>query len=154
MQIDTHDGFWQARRAAAARGDDCLADNGAADGTPQPTPVWFLWDGESVLIYSRPNQQKERNIGRNPKVSLNFDGDGHGGNIVVITGEAHVVADAPPATEIPEYVAKYAEPIKEIGMDDAAFARDVLRRHSHHPDGRARALIRPPLPRSGEGEGR
>ncbi|MGI8854302.1 MAG: TIGR03667 family PPOX class F420-dependent oxidoreductase [Thermomicrobiales bacterium] len=94
-----------------------------SDGTPQPTPVWFLWDGASVLMYSRPNQQKERNITRNPKVSLNFDGDGHGGNIIIITGEAHVVADAPPATEVPEYVAKYAEPIKRIGMDDATFAQ-------------------------------
>jgi PPOX class probable F420-dependent enzyme len=93
------------------------------DGTPQPSPVWFLWDGESVLMYSRPNQQKQRNIERNAKVSLHFDGDGHGGNIVVITGTAEIVADAPPATGVPEYVAKYAEPIKQIGMDDAAFAQ-------------------------------
>jgi len=93
------------------------------DGAPQPSPVWFLWDGESVLIYSRPNQQKQRNIERNPKVSLNFDGDGGGGNIIVITGEAHVVTDAPPATDVPEYVAKYAEPIKRIGMDAASFAQ-------------------------------
>jgi PPOX class probable F420-dependent enzyme len=93
------------------------------DGTPQPAPVWFLWDGESVLMYSHPNQQKQRNIERNPKVSLNFDGDGHGGNIIVISGEAQVVADAPPATDVPEYVAKYAEPIKRIGMDAASFAK-------------------------------
>jgi len=76
-----------------------------------------------VLMYSRPNQQKERNITRNPKVSLNFDGDGHGGNIIIITGEAHVVADAPPATEVPEYVAKYAEGIKGIGMTPESMAQ-------------------------------
>lgn len=93
------------------------------DGTPQPTPVWFLWDGESVLMYSRPNQQKQRNIEHSPKVSLNFDGDGHGGNIIVITGEAQVIADAPPATEVPEYVAKYAESVKQIGMDPDSFAQ-------------------------------
>ena len=23
-------------------------------GAPQPSPVWFLWDGESFLVYSRP----------------------------------------------------------------------------------------------------
>jgi PPOX class probable F420-dependent enzyme len=93
------------------------------DGTPQPTPVWFLWDGESVLMYSRPNQQKQRNIEHSPKVSLNFDGDGHGGNIIVITGEAQVIADAPPATEVPKYVAKYAESVKQIGMDPDSFAQ-------------------------------
>ena len=24
----------------------------APDGTPQPNPVWFTWDGETVLVYS------------------------------------------------------------------------------------------------------
>ena len=24
------------------------------DGTPQPTPVWFIWDGETILIYPCP----------------------------------------------------------------------------------------------------
>lgn len=93
------------------------------DGTPQPAPVWFLWDGESVLMYSQPNQQKQRNIERNPRVALHFDGDGHGGDIIVVTGEAHVVSDAPPATDVPAYVAKYAESIKQIGMDAASFAK-------------------------------
>jgi len=92
------------------------------DGTPQPAPVWFLWDGEAALIYSIPNQQKQRNIERNPKVSLHFDGDGRGGDIIVLTGEAAIVPDAPPATAIPAYVEKYAEPVKRIGMDAASFA--------------------------------
>lgn len=71
-----------------------------ADGLPQPSPVWFLWDGETVLIYSEPDKQKLRNIERNPKVSLHFDGDGRGGNIVVIAGEARVARELPPAHEV------------------------------------------------------
>ncbi|MDQ2787652.1 MAG: TIGR03667 family PPOX class F420-dependent oxidoreductase [Chloroflexota bacterium] len=92
------------------------------DGTPQPTPVWFLWDNGTVLMYSQPNQQKEQNIAHSAKVSLNFDGDGHGGNIIVLTGEAQIVANAPPATDVAAYVEKYAEPIKRIGRDAASFA--------------------------------
>ena len=30
------------------------------DGTPQPSPVWFLWADQSLLIYSQPNKQKLR----------------------------------------------------------------------------------------------
>lgn len=93
------------------------------DGTPQPTPVWFFWDGSTVLIYSQPNQQKLRNIEHNSKVSLNFDGDGHGGNIIVITGEAQVAEDAPPAADVPEYVTKYAEGIKSIGLTPEGMAQ-------------------------------
>jgi PPOX class probable F420-dependent enzyme len=28
-----------------------------AEGTPQPSPVWYLWDGETILIYSNPGRR-------------------------------------------------------------------------------------------------
>ncbi len=92
------------------------------DGTPQPAPVWFLWDNGTVLMYSRPNQQKQRNIAHSAKVSLNFDGDGDGSDIIVLTGEAQIVANAPPATDVAAYIEKYAEPITHIGMTPETFA--------------------------------
>ena len=45
------------------------------DGTPLPTPVWFLWDGETFLIYTLKNSLKLGNIARNPKAALNFNSD-------------------------------------------------------------------------------
>jgi PPOX class probable F420-dependent enzyme len=76
-------------------------------GTPQPVPVWFLWDGaDSILIYSKPDTPKLSAIERNPRVSLHLDGNGLGGDIVVATGEA-AVSDDPPAHELPDYVDKY-----------------------------------------------
>ncbi len=57
-------------------------------GAPLPWPVGFLWDGaDQVLIYSQPGA-RIRNIHRNPKVTLNFGGDGEGGDIVVLRGAA------------------------------------------------------------------
>jgi PPOX class probable F420-dependent enzyme len=48
-------------------------------GAPLPRPVGFLWDGgDNVLVYSQSGA-RIRNIARNPKVTLNFDGDGQGG---------------------------------------------------------------------------
>src|SRR5215211_5545426 len=84
----------------------------APDGTPQPSPIWFLWDGETVLIYSQPNTPKLRHIAANPRVSLNLDGDGKGGNIVILTGEARVDDATPPANQVPAYLAKYASGIQ------------------------------------------
>jgi PPOX class probable F420-dependent enzyme len=91
--------------------------------TPQPSPVWFLWDGETVLVYSRPDTPKLRNIERHPTVALHLDGNGQGGDIVVLTGEARVVTDVPPANQIPEYVTKYRTAIARIGMSPETFAR-------------------------------
>ena len=34
----------------------------AADGTPVPTPVWFLWDGTSILVYSQRDKPKLRAV--------------------------------------------------------------------------------------------
>ena len=92
------------------------------DGTPQPVPVWFLWDGESILVYSRPNTPKLRNIARTPRVSLNFDGDGHGGDIVVFTGEARIAEIEPPAHQVRPYVAKYSQGFTATGMTAEEFA--------------------------------
>jgi general stress protein 26 len=49
-----------------------------ADGQAQSSPVWFLWDGESFLVYSQPHVQKVRNLAANPKVSLHLGDDGAG----------------------------------------------------------------------------
>src|ERR1043165_4502787 len=66
----------------------------SADGTPQPVPVWFLWDGaESFLIYSKPHTAKLRNIAARSRVSLHLDGNGQGGDIVVVLGDAAVTSD-------------------------------------------------------------
>jgi len=58
-------------------------------GIPQPNPVWFYWDGDTVLIYSQPDAYKVKNITNNPKVSLNFEGAAEqGGDVIVLSGEA------------------------------------------------------------------
>jgi PPOX class probable F420-dependent enzyme len=93
-----------------------------ADGTPQPSPVWFLWDGATLLVYSEPNKAKLRNIERNPRVAFNLHGNEFGGDIVILIGEARVAPDAPPASAIPAYVEKYRVGMERIGMSAESFA--------------------------------
>ena len=78
-------------------------------GMPQPTPVWFLWDEASstILIYSRADAKRLAHLQQNPRVAVNFDGNGTGGNIIVITGHATVSSDDPPADQLPAYSEKY-----------------------------------------------
>jgi PPOX class probable F420-dependent enzyme len=92
-------------------------------GSPLPAPVWFVWDGaKSVQVYSQPGP-RVRNLEGNRRVSLNFDGDRRGGDIVVLAGEASIVRDAPPADQAAEYLEKYREQIARIGMTPETFAQ-------------------------------
>src|SRR5438477_569613 len=92
------------------------------DGRPEPLPVWFLWDGDSFLVYSQAGKRKLRNIEQNPSVALHLDGNGRGGDIIVVAGEARV-SDDPPADQVPDYVAKYGWGFEQLGMSAAEFAR-------------------------------
>ena len=90
---------------------------------PQPRPVWYLWDGETFLVYSAPDTYKLRHIARNPYVALHMDGDGLGGDIVVFVGEAHIVENAPPPNEVEAYVTKYRDGMARIGMTVDQYAQ-------------------------------
>ena len=68
-----------------------------ADGQAQSSPVWFLWDGETFLVYSQPGAQKVRNLAANAKVSLHLGDDGAGDDIVTVEGTAAVEPDTPRA---------------------------------------------------------
>ena len=40
------------------------------DGRPQVTPVWVDFDGEHVIFNSAKGRQKDRNVRRDPRVSM------------------------------------------------------------------------------------
>jgi PPOX class probable F420-dependent enzyme len=42
------------------------------DGSPQVTPVWFGFDGSHVLINSSKGRRKDKNIRRDPRVSISM----------------------------------------------------------------------------------
>ncbi len=79
------------------------------DGTPQPNPVWYLWQDEHILIYNGPKVNRLAHIAARPNVSLSFDGDGTGGDIVIIAGRASIVEDEPVPHEQPGFLAKYRD---------------------------------------------
>ena len=92
----------------------------SADGTPQPNAVWFIWDGDSALMYSIPNQAKLKNIARNPHVAMNLDSKKRGDSIVILTGTAAVDTSAPPANKNRAYMAKYRTEIARLNLGTPA----------------------------------
>jgi PPOX class probable F420-dependent enzyme len=87
-----------------------------AQNTPQPRPVWFHWDGETVLIFSEQGKAKLRHIAQNPRVSLNFNTDEDGGDVAVVIGEARILDEPPPQERVKNYLSKYRRGIKSLDM--------------------------------------
>jgi PPOX class probable F420-dependent enzyme len=97
----------------------CLATS--QSGRPHAVPVWFLWDGKSLLVYSVPGQ-KVRDIEANPNVALHLNTDASGDDVVRIEGIARVVPRQPPAYRVPAYVRKYAKKIKGYDWTPKSFS--------------------------------
>jgi PPOX class probable F420-dependent enzyme len=92
-------------------------------GAPSPNPVWYLWDGAAtVLTWNLPTSARVAHVATNPSVALHFDGDGRGGDIVVVRGTAVIDHARPGPDAVPEYLAKYGEHIARIGHTPASFA--------------------------------
>jgi PPOX class probable F420-dependent enzyme len=92
----------------------------APSGMPHPRPVWFLWDGSALLIYSQPNARKLEHIGQNPRVALHFNSTPDGEDVQVFLGTAAIDRNPPLVHEVDAYLAKYRAAIQDIGMTPEA----------------------------------
>lgn len=92
------------------------------DGRPHLVPVWFLWDGEAVLIFSRPNNQKIRNLRANPAVTLALEAANGGEDVAILEGRAQLVSFDDIQAGVPAYVAKYESGMAELGMSWATMS--------------------------------
>ena len=79
-----------------------------ADGQPQSSPLWFLWTGDDVFLYSQTTAPRLANIAADPKVAFNLHTDPGGGSVISMEGTARIDPDGPLASKNPPYVAKYS----------------------------------------------
>jgi PPOX class probable F420-dependent enzyme len=93
-------------------------------GQPQTSPVWFLVEDETFVIYSLGSTPRTRNIEANPRVCLNLNSTPEGGRVVIIEGSAEIVPDGPAAADDSAYVTKYRGPMDDLGMTPESFSAD------------------------------
>jgi PPOX class probable F420-dependent enzyme len=95
-----------------------------SDGTPEPNPVWFVWDNSTFLIYAVRGSHKIEHIAHHPKVALNFNSGEHGDNVVVFTGTARIDNAAPAPDQNQAYLAKYRSGMQQIGLTPERFTQE------------------------------
>jgi PPOX class probable F420-dependent enzyme len=95
----------------------------ALDGTPQPNPVWFLWQDDAVLVYNKRGARRLDYVRERPRVALHLNGDRRGGDIIVLTGIADVLDDAAPPHAVPAYLDKYRRGMTRVSGSPEAFSQ-------------------------------
>jgi PPOX class probable F420-dependent enzyme len=97
-----------------------------SSGTPQPKPVWFIWDNDSFLIFSQAKAHKVRHIQNNPNVSLHFNTTDDKGEkrLIIFTGTAMIDSESPPANRIPAYMRKYKSGIADLNAMPEEFVEE------------------------------
>src|SRR5437763_16091 len=95
-----------------------------ADGRPYTVPLWFLWDGNTVLIFSQPQKQKIRNLRKNARVTLALDDTKEGEDVVIVEGTAELLDNPDISATLPAYVEKYEAKMKEMGSTPETMAAD------------------------------
>lgn len=92
------------------------------DGSPHLVPIWFSWDGEALLIFSKPGAQKVRNLRARPSVMLALGDAEEDFDVGLIEGRAELL-DRPTRDVLPvSHLAKYAGQLAATGLDAETYA--------------------------------
>src|SRR5688572_11877203 len=91
------------------------------DGSPHLVPIWFSWDGEAIIVASKPGAQKVRNIRASRRVTLALGEAEEDFDVGIVEGEAELI-DRPACHALPpSHLAKYRVQMAAIGLAEAEF---------------------------------
>jgi PPOX class probable F420-dependent enzyme len=95
-----------------------------ADGAPHLVPTWFVWDGEAVIIRSKPHAKKVRNLAHDPRAMVALGDADDDFDVGLLEARAEVAVNGPSALEpLPAaFVDKYRARIAALGLTPAEFA--------------------------------
>jgi PPOX class probable F420-dependent enzyme len=100
----------------------CRVATVSADGAPHVSPLWFLWDGTSLWLYSITRSRRWSELRRDPRVAVVVDAGEDYGELrgVELSGTVEVVGEVPrtgePLAELTEVEGLFAR--KNFGIDD------------------------------------
>lgn len=78
-----------------------------AKGQPQPSVIWFVTTDDDIVVYSKDDTPRLRNIRADPRVAVNLNSDDEGAELLIIEGEVEIIGNDVPPSADPAYVAKY-----------------------------------------------
>ncbi|MFF0200096.1 pyridoxamine 5'-phosphate oxidase family protein [Streptomyces sp. NPDC005017] len=101
MSAEETDAFLAAERT-------CRVATVSADGAPHVSPLWFVWDGEALWLYSITRSKRWADLRRDPRVAVTVDAGHYYDELrgVELAGRVDVVGEVPrTGLDVPELAA-------------------------------------------------
>ena len=95
----------------------------SVDGGPHLVPSWFVWDGEAVVMLSKPGAVKVRNLRADPRAMLALGDAEADFDVGLLEARASLPPDPAPLDLPVGFLAKYEARIEALGLTPAQFAR-------------------------------
>jgi PPOX class probable F420-dependent enzyme len=89
------------------------------DGLPHLVPVWFWWDGETILVYSKPHAVKVRALRAHPRAMIALGEPDDDFDVAMVEAQAELLDVAPPVPEA--FFAKYEDKLAAGLLDRDTF---------------------------------
>jgi len=112
----------QSIRSALERQDVIWLSSIRPDRRPHVLPVWFAWDGRSILVFSKPHAQKIRNLRLDPAVMIAIGQPGLEFDVELIEGVAELETAATSELMAEVFVSKYRALMGQAGITPAEYA--------------------------------
>lgn len=97
------------------------------DGAPHLVPVWFLWDGASFLVFSKPAARKVRNIAVEGRVMLAVGEPRDDFDVQLIEGQARLLNERAECYVDERLTDKYGAWMSAIGLSLEEYATTYSR---------------------------
>lgn len=87
------------------------------DGSPQVTPVWLDFDGKDILVNTAAGRQKDKNVRRDPHVSVSISDPQNPYRYLEVRGKVTEITETGASAHIDKMAKKY------LGKDKYPFAQ-------------------------------
>lgn len=93
-----------------------------ADGRPHLVPVWFHWDGDRIVAFSKPHARKVDNLRGQPRVMLAVGTPGPDFEVELIEATAELPDEKAESLIPAGFGAKYRELLRRAGLTVQRYA--------------------------------
>lgn len=92
------------------------------DGRPHVVPLWFIWDGGTFTVFSKPRAQKVHNVRSEPRVMVAVGEPGRDFDVELVEAIAELLPVQARQLRLDAFACKYGDRLADDGISWTRYA--------------------------------